>query len=81
MQLMPEDDPDWPRLVLEQAEASVYVDISSDRRLASAREVLLTGDVHEAARAEVVLGEYRWLRGDEAGSYEHFIAAEGWLSA
>jgi tetratricopeptide (TPR) repeat protein len=76
VQLMPEDDPDWPRLVLEQAEASVYVDISSDRRLYSAREALLAGDVHDAARAEVVLGEYRWLRGDEAGSNEHFIAAE-----
>jgi class 3 adenylate cyclase/tetratricopeptide (TPR) repeat protein len=76
-ELMPEDDPDWPRLLLEQAEASVYVDISSDRRLRGAREVLLAGDVHDAARAEVLLGEYRWLRGDEAGSNEHFIAAEG----
>ena len=77
VELTPEGDPDWPRLVLEQAEASVYVDISSDRRLRGAREVLLAGDVHDAARAEVVLGEYRWLRGDEAGSSEHFIAAEG----
>ena len=25
----------------------------------------------------MVLGEYRWLRGDQAGSREHFIAAEG----
>ncbi|HVR14014.1 MAG TPA: AAA family ATPase [Gaiellaceae bacterium] len=77
VELTPEDDPDWPRLVLEQAEASVYVDISSDQRLRSAREVLLAGDVHDAARAEVVLGEYRWLRGDQAGSNEHFIVAEG----
>ena len=76
VELTPEDDPDWPRLVLEQAEASVYVDISSDQRLRSAREVLLAGDVHDAARAEVVLGEYRWLRGDQAGSSEHFIVAE-----
>ena len=77
VELTPEDDPDWPRLVLEQAEASVYVDLSSDRRLRSAREVLLAGDVHDAGRAEVVLGEYRWLRGDQAGSNEHFIAAGG----
>jgi class 3 adenylate cyclase/tetratricopeptide (TPR) repeat protein len=76
-ELTPEDDPDWPRLVLEQAEASVYVDISSDQRLRSARELLLAGDVHDAARAEVVLGEYRWLRGDQAGSNEHFIVAAG----
>ena len=77
VELTPEDDPDWPRLVLEQAAASVYVDISSDWRLRSAREVLLAGDVHDAARAEMVLGEYRWLRGDQAGSNEHFITAEG----
>ena len=77
VELTPEDDPDWPRLVLEQAEASVYVDISSDRRLRSARELLLAGDVHDAARAEVVLGEYLWLRGDQAASKEHFMAAEG----
>jgi tetratricopeptide (TPR) repeat protein len=76
VELTPEDDPDWPRLVLEHAEAAVYVDISSDRRLLSAREALLAGDVHDAARAEVLLGEYRWLRGDQRGSNEHFIAAE-----
>ena len=81
VELTPEDDPDWPRLVLEQAEASVYVDISSDRRLRSAREVLLAGDVHDAARAEVVLGEYRWLRGDQAGSNEHFMRPGVWPSA
>jgi tetratricopeptide (TPR) repeat protein len=77
VELTPEDDPDWPRLVLEQAEATVYVDLSSDRRLRSAREVLLAGDVHDAARAEVVLGEYRWLRGDESGAKEHFMVAAG----
>ncbi|MBA3734644.1 MAG: AAA family ATPase [Actinobacteria bacterium] len=76
VELTPEDDPDWPRLVLEQAEASVYVDVSSDRRLLRARETLLAGDVHDAARAEVLLGEYRWLRGDQAGSNEHFRVAE-----
>jgi tetratricopeptide (TPR) repeat protein len=77
VELTPEDDPDWPRLVLEQAEATVYVDLSSDRRLRSAREVLLAGDVHDAARAEVVLGEYSWLRGDEARAKEHFMVAAG----
>jgi class 3 adenylate cyclase/tetratricopeptide (TPR) repeat protein len=75
-ELTPEDDPDWPGLVLEQAEATVYVDLSSDQRLRGARETLLAGDVHDAARTEVLLGEYRWLRGDQAGSNEHFRAAE-----
>jgi class 3 adenylate cyclase/tetratricopeptide (TPR) repeat protein len=76
VEMMPDDDPDWPGLILEQAEASVYVDVTSDSRLRSAREVLLAGDVHDAARTEVLLGEYRWLRGDQAGSNEHFRAAE-----
>jgi hypothetical protein len=75
--LTAEDDPDWPRLVLEHAEAAVYVDLSSDRRLISAREVLRAGDVHDAARAEMLLGEYRWLRGDHSGADEHFRIAEG----
>jgi class 3 adenylate cyclase/tetratricopeptide (TPR) repeat protein len=77
VELTPEDDPEWPRLVLEHAEAAVYVDISSDRRLLGAREVLAKGDVHDAARAEMLLGEYRWLRGDHPGSNEHFTIAEG----
>ena len=74
--LTPEDDPDWPRLVLEHAEAALYVDISSDSRLLKAREALIAGDVHEAARTEMLLGEYRWLRGDQRGSDEHFTIAQ-----
>ena len=75
--LTPEDDPDWARLVLEHAETAIYVDISKDRLLLQAREVLLAGDVHDAARTEIALGEYRWLRGEYAGADEHFRAAEG----
>jgi class 3 adenylate cyclase/tetratricopeptide (TPR) repeat protein len=73
--LMPEDNPDWPRLVLEHAEAAVYVDLSSDRRLIEARGALVAAD--DAARAETLLGEYRWLRGDQIGADEHFRIAEG----
>jgi class 3 adenylate cyclase/tetratricopeptide (TPR) repeat protein len=75
VQLTPEDDPEWPRVVLEHAEAAVYVDIAGDQELLRAHELLLAGDVHDAARAEMLLGEYRWLRGDPAGSHEHFRAA------
>jgi len=75
--LTPEDDSDWARLVLEHAETARYVDISKDRLLLRARDALLAGDVHEAARAEMVLGEYRWLRGDHAGADEYFRVAEG----
>jgi tetratricopeptide (TPR) repeat protein len=74
--LTPEDSPDWPRVVLEHAEAAVYVDLSSDRRLLHSRGVLTAGDVHDAARAEMLLGEYRWLRGDPPGAVEHFKIAE-----
>ena len=62
VELTAEADPDWPRLVLEHAEAAVYVDVTSDGRLFRAREALLAGDVHDAARAEMLFGEYRWLR-------------------
>jgi tetratricopeptide (TPR) repeat protein len=74
--LTPEDDPEWPVLVLEHAEAAVYVDVSSDGNLVRAREALQAGAVDLAARAEMVLGEYRWLRGDHLGSSEHFAIAE-----
>jgi class 3 adenylate cyclase/tetratricopeptide (TPR) repeat protein len=75
-ELTPEDHPDWPHLVLEHAEAGRYVDLSNDRLLVKAREVLLAGDVHDAARAEMVLGEYRWLRGEKPAADEHFRTAE-----
>jgi class 3 adenylate cyclase/tetratricopeptide (TPR) repeat protein len=76
VELTPTEDPEWPRVVLEHAEAAVYVDLSSDRVLVSAHETLAAGDVHDAARAEMLLGEYRWLRGDHSGSDEHFKIAE-----
>jgi class 3 adenylate cyclase/tetratricopeptide (TPR) repeat protein len=75
VELTPEEDPEWPLLVLEHAEAAVYVDVSNDERLIRAREQLRAGDVDHAARAEMVLGEYRWLRGDQSGSDEHFTIA------
>jgi tetratricopeptide (TPR) repeat protein len=74
--LTPEDDADWPHLTLEYAEATTFVDMSGDRFLVRARDALLAGDVHDAARAEMVLGEYRWLRGDGAGAGTYFRHAE-----
>jgi class 3 adenylate cyclase/tetratricopeptide (TPR) repeat protein len=75
LDLMPEDHDEWPALALEQAEASVYVDITSDRRLVRVRE-RLAADADDAARAELVLGEYAWLRGDRTAAAEHFRAAQ-----
>jgi class 3 adenylate cyclase/tetratricopeptide (TPR) repeat protein len=76
IELTPEHDPEWPRLALEHAEAATYVDASNDRLLLRARDALAAGDVHDAARAEMVLGEYSWLRGDRPAAEEHFRAAE-----
>jgi class 3 adenylate cyclase len=74
--LTAEEDAEWPRLVLDHAEASTYVDLSGDRLLIRARDALAAGDVHDAARAEMVLAEYRWLRGDRGGAETQFRAAE-----
>jgi class 3 adenylate cyclase len=77
VELTPDDDPDWPGLVLEHAEAGVYVDLQrNDRFLLRARESLLAGDANQAALSELVLGEYRWLRGNTADSDEFFRSAE-----
>ena len=76
LSLTPEDDPEWPRIALEHAEASTYVDLSGDRLLVRARDALVAGDADDAARAEMVLGEYRWLRGDRNSAVSHFDNAE-----
>ncbi len=76
LSLTPEDDLEWPRLALEHAEATTYVDLSGDRFLLRARDALIAGDVDDAARAEMVLGEYRWLRGDRESAVAHFKGAE-----
>ena len=76
LSLTPEDDPEWPRLALEHAEATTYVDVSGDRLLVRARDALVAGDVDDAARTEMVLGEYRWLRGDRENAAAHFGDAE-----
>ncbi|HEU5405717.1 MAG TPA: AAA family ATPase [Gaiellaceae bacterium] len=75
--LTPEDDPEWPRLALDHAEATTYVDVTTgDRFLERAREALAAGEPDDAARSEMVLAEFRWLRGDRVGADTHFRAAE-----
>jgi class 3 adenylate cyclase/tetratricopeptide (TPR) repeat protein len=75
--LTPEDDPEWPRLALDHAEATAYVDVTNgDRFLERAREALAAGEPDDAARSEMVLAEFRWLRGDRVGADVHFRAAE-----
>src|SRR5581483_6643440 len=73
LELTPEDDPVWPRLALEHGEATMFVDVSGDGFLARARPAL---DGDDATRAEMVLGEFRWLRGDRASAVVYFHNAE-----
>jgi class 3 adenylate cyclase/tetratricopeptide (TPR) repeat protein len=80
VELTPEDDVEWALLALERAEASTYVDLTNDQLLLRARERLLAGDVHDAARAELVLGEYAWLRGDRTVADDYLRAAEALAS-
>jgi class 3 adenylate cyclase/tetratricopeptide (TPR) repeat protein len=74
LSLTPENDSDWPLLVLEHAETTAYVDLTGDRLLIRAREAFTNAD--DAARAELVLGENQWLRGERALGVGHFAAAE-----
>ena len=75
--LTPEDDPEWPRLVLDHAQATVYVDVQTgDRFLERAREALATGEPDDTARLEMLTAEYLWLRGDRVGADSHFQVAE-----
>jgi predicted ATPase/class 3 adenylate cyclase len=75
--LTPEDDPEWPRLVLDHAQATTYVDVQTgDRFLERAREALATGEPDDTARLEMLTAEYLWLRGDRVGADSHFQAAE-----
>src|SRR5438105_5454014 len=74
LSLTPENDSDWPLLVLEHAETTAYVDLTGDRLLIRARGAFTNAD--DAARAELVLGENQWLRGERALGVGHFAAAE-----
>jgi tetratricopeptide (TPR) repeat protein len=74
LELTPESDSDWPHLVLEHAEATAYVNLTGDRFLIRAREAFT--NVDDAARAELVLGENHWLRGERVVALGHFAAAE-----
>ncbi len=77
LELTPEEDAEWPGLALDYADAGTYVDVSSnDRLLVRARERLLAGDPDTAARAELVLGEYRWLLGERGPADTYFRSAE-----
>jgi class 3 adenylate cyclase/tetratricopeptide (TPR) repeat protein len=79
-ELTPEDDPDWPLLALEHALAGRFVDLSNDRLLLRARDRLLEGEAGTGARAEMLLGEYCWLRGERSRADEHFHRAESLLA-
>jgi class 3 adenylate cyclase/tetratricopeptide (TPR) repeat protein len=76
VELTSPSDPVWPVLVVEHARAGLYVGLENDVLLRDARDVVLAGDPERAAAAAMLLGEYAWLRGEQARAQEDFRLAE-----
>jgi class 3 adenylate cyclase/tetratricopeptide (TPR) repeat protein len=77
VELWPEDDPEWPELILELGRLRVKLDLQGDALVQRARDALLEqGDRVRAGEAEVLLGELRWLRGERDQAKDSFRQAE-----
>jgi class 3 adenylate cyclase/tetratricopeptide (TPR) repeat protein len=60
--LWPEDDPEWPLLVVETADVglSVQADVMTDRLARATRRLVDVGDYATAAKAEMLAGFRHW---------------------
>jgi class 3 adenylate cyclase len=77
LELWPQDDPDWPQLVLEWGRLQAKAELEGDDLVRRAGDVFLArGDRASAAEAEVIVGELRWLRGERRAALESFRRAE-----
>ncbi|MDQ3992521.1 MAG: AAA family ATPase, partial [Actinomycetota bacterium] len=77
LQLWPETDAEWPQLMLELGRLRAYLDLEGDDLLQRARETFVErGDRAKAAEAEILLGEFRWIRAERKEADEHFRRAE-----
>ena len=67
LELWPEDDPEWPDLVLRQAQVDLGVRQGGEQPLCRGRWSAWspTGDLGRAADAEVLLAESDWFAGPE----------------
>ena len=74
--LWPTDDPERPQLLLRAARAHFHAgDAQGDRLAAAGEELLDAGDREGAAEAELLLGEFLWLRGKTEAAFERFRGA------
>jgi predicted ATPase len=72
LELWSADDRDRPSLLLGLAESRYMTEEAGGEEAAEARDALLAlGDREQAARAEVVLSDFAWARGDGAAAMAH----------
>ena len=80
LDLVPEDDPERPQLLLRYGEARFHAEAAGADVLAEARDAFLArGDRESAAEAMVRLGELRWAEG-EAEAFDHLEQAAALLA-
>jgi tetratricopeptide (TPR) repeat protein len=60
--LWPEDDPEWPVLVVDTADVglSVQADLMTDRLMRASHRLTTSGDFASAAKAEMLVGFRHW---------------------
>jgi class 3 adenylate cyclase/tetratricopeptide (TPR) repeat protein len=74
--LWPEDDPEWPLLVVDTGDVglSVQADVMTDRLMRATRRLIEAGDYASAAKAEILAGFRHWneARTEQAiAAYSH----------
>jgi len=62
LELWPEDDPDWPMLVVDTADVglSVHADLMTERLTRATQRLVVEGDFASAAKAEILVGFRHW---------------------
>jgi tetratricopeptide (TPR) repeat protein len=60
--LWPEDDPDWPMLVVDAADVGIIGDteLMTDRLMTASRRLAEAGDLASAAKAQILIGFGHW---------------------
>ncbi len=72
LELLPNDDPGRPRLLLRYGQSLRLAETGGEDLLSDARDALRSaGDVEGAAEAEAALGELLWDRGDGVAAARH----------
>ena len=73
LEFWPEEDPEYPRVLLELGETLFWMRNAGGPELEDASErFLVAGDLESAAVAEVLLGSIYWNTGDRARARAHY---------